>query len=130
MLSWKYFVNFLSNWYSMSRYRHNYTPVQIIEISYCDALAREKKMYYNQNSSCFSNDDDNLTTVITKGSISLLAILIFLFDVNSLDVSMTSSTLKTLIKFWGACFKFLLRSCYVAFKEGTLDSYIIKLYMQ
>ena len=56
-------------------------------------------MYYNQNSSCFSNDDDNLTTVITKGSISLLAILIFLFDVNSLDVSMTSSTLKTYIKF-------------------------------
>ena len=66
-------------------------------------------MYYNQNSSCFSNDDDNLTTAITKGSISLLAMLIFLFHVDSWDVSVTSSTLKTFMKFWGACFKLLFR---------------------
>ena len=56
-------------------------------------------MYYNQNSSCFSNDDDNLTTVITKESIFLLAMLLFLFDVNSWDVSVTSSTLKTFMIF-------------------------------
>ena len=126
MLAWKYFVNFFSKWYS---------NVNIPSLLYAGSsnlnillwcLSERKKMYYNQNSSCFSNDDDNLTTVITKGSIFLLAMLIFLFDVNSWDVSVTSSTLKTFMKFWGTCFKLLFR---FAFKEGTLDSYKIKLYM-
>ena len=37
--------------------------------------------------------------------------LIFLHDVISWDVSVTSSVLKLFMKFWGTCFKFWLRPC-------------------
>ena len=117
MLAWQYFVNFLSKWYSDVKIQALLYPGSnnLNILLWC--LSERKKMYNNQDSSCFSNDDDNLTTVITKGSIFLLAMLIFLFD-----VSVTSSTLKTFMTFWGTCFKLLFR---LAFKEGTLDSYKI-----
>ena len=38
-----------------------------------------------------------------------LAMLIFLYEVISRNFSVTSSTLKAFMKFWGTCFKFWLR---------------------
>ena len=129
MLSCKYFVNFLSNLIQWCQYKgiaiHRYKLFKYLTVM----PKEEKKMYYYQNSSCFWNDDDNLTTIITKESIFSLAMLIFLFDVNSCDVRVMPPTLTTFMKFWGTCFEFSLHPCYFAFKEGILDSYKIKLYM-
>ena len=77
-------------------------------------------MYYNRSSRSFLNYDANLTAVIGWGSNSVIQNL-FICDINfsvwghKRDVSVTSSTLKAFMKFWGSCFKFWLRLIWLAF---------------
>ena len=63
--------------------------------------------------------------------------LIFLYDVIIYDVSVTPSTLKTFMKFWGTCFKFWLHPwslcqqeiVFLALEIGHLGSYEMKFYL-
>ena len=82
-------------------YTHNHAPG--ILLWQCSCHRKEK-----QNSESFSNYDANVTSVITM-ELKFIYFSLRCWFLCMMSLAVTSSMLKTSVKFWRTSFKFLLR---------------------
>ena len=87
----------------MLTYSHNHAPGILLWQSCCH---RNEK----QNSKSFFNYDANLTSVITM-ELKFIFFALRCWFLRMTSTHVTSSTLKTFVKFWGFSFKLWLRPC-------------------